>query len=205
MVLDQTHTFLAGLLLAGAVGARRGWGKEVISSAIILSNVLFLSNGGGAFLTHLFTGTLGGSTSSIGSALFAGGGGPAGGVTAPGYAGTATTAASCYDSLSTALSKIAFLTITPVGYWAGSRHGPKPKQASHNVAGTIPGMINGAAIAYYVSNYMFPGTSIQLTSPSGVATQNLLPIVFGIAIVGLLIVLFVAGQMKKASQGGGGH
>jgi hypothetical protein len=205
MVLDQTHTFVLGLLIAGAVGARRGWGKEVITCAIVLSNVLFLANGGGAFLAHLFTNGLGSTSSSLGSALFAGGGGgggPSGGVTAPAYAGTATTAASCYDNISAAMSRIEFLTITPLAYWAGSRHGPKPKLASHNIAGIIPGMVNGAAIAYYVSNYLFPGRQIQLNTPSSGATANLLPIVFLIGIVGMLIILFIAGQVKKAAQSG---
>lgn len=209
MIIGPTQTFIFSLLAGGAYGARRGWSKEVITTAVVLSNVLFLSNGGAGFLAHILSSTLGSAatSSALGGPLFAGGGG-----TAPTYTGTtafgSTAGATCTTALVTAVSRVTFLGLTWLGYRSGSRYGPSPKLTSHRVAGTVPGVVNGAAIAYYVSNNILPGTSVLLNTPGSVDTSNYLPMVFGIGIVALLVVLFVAGQMKKAasgSGGGGGH
>lgn len=207
MVIGPVQTFIFSLLAGGAYGARRGWAKEVITTAVVLSNVLFLSNGGAGFLAHIISSTFGstaGGTAILGSPLFAGGGG-----TAPPYSGTTafgTTAGACATALTTAVSRVCFLGLTWLGYRSGTRHGPAPKLTSHRVAGIVPGAVNGAAIAYYVSNNIMPGGSVLVNTPGSLDTSAYLPVVFGIGIVALLIVLFVAGQMKKAaSSGGGGH
>lgn len=202
MIITPTETFLGALAFAGAAGARRGWNREVITSAIVLSDVLFLSNGGGSFLVNLFGGALGtaGSTTSFGGPLFAGGGG---GGTAPagapvgGYA--YTSASSCLVGLTHAVSNLTFVTLSWLGYRAGTRYGPAPKASSHRVAGVVPGAVNGAAMAYYVSNNILPGTPVLFNTPGGFDTSSYLPVVFGIGLGALLIVLFVAGQMKKAA------
>lgn len=208
MIIGPAQTFIFSLLAGGAYGARRGWSREVITTAVVLSDVLFLSNGGAGFLSHVLSSTIGSAASagtSLGGPLFAGGGG-----TAPPYTGTTsfgTTAGSaCTVALTTAVSRITFLGLTWLGYRSGTRYGPAPKMGSHRVAGIVPGAINGAAIAYYVSNNVLPGTSVLLNTPGSIDTGTYLPVVFGIGIVALLIVLFIAGQMKKAASGGGsGH
>lgn len=206
MIIGPTQTFIFSLLAGGAWGARRGWAKESITTAVVLSNVLFLSNGGATFLAHMLSSTIGataGAGTALGGPLFAGGGGAA-----PPYAGSVaygTTAGSaCSTALVTAVSRIAFFGVTWLGYRSGTRYGPAPKMMSHNIAGTVPGVINGAAIAYYVSHNILPSTPVILNTPGGGDTTSLLPIVFGLGLVALLIVLFVAGQMKKAASGGGG-
>ncbi|MFI5273024.1 MAG: hypothetical protein ACHQ4H_08345 [Ktedonobacterales bacterium] len=201
MIITPTQTFLASLIFAGGVGARRGWAREVITCAVVLSTVLFLSNGGGGFLAHLFSGAVGsaaGGSTAVGGPLFAGGGG-----TAP--TGTATTTSSfsstCTAGLVAAISNVTFVGLSWVGYRSGSRYGPPPKMSSHHVAGVVPGFVNGAAIAYYVSHYIFPNTTVLLNTPGSIDTASYLPAVFGVGLAALLIVLFVAGQMKKASTG----
>ncbi|HKS69753.1 MAG TPA: hypothetical protein VJQ45_05005 [Ktedonobacterales bacterium] len=203
MIIGPTQTFIFSLLAGGAYGARRGWAKEVITTAVVLSDVLFLSNGGAGFLSHILSSTIGSAGgTALGGPLFAGGGG-----TAPPYTGTTsfgtTAGAACTAALTTAVSRITFVGMTWLGYRSGTRHGPAPKMSSHRVAGIVPGAINGAAIAYYVSNNILPGTSVLLNTPGSIDTSSYLPVVFGIGIVALLIVLFIAGQMKKAASSGG--
>ena len=207
MVIGPTQTFIFSLLAGGAYGARRGWSKEVITTAVVLSNVLFLSNGGATFLAHMLSSTIGSAASgtALGGALFAGGGGVAPPPsTYTGSAAYGTAGAACTTALVTAVSRVTFLGLTWLGYRSGTRYGPAPKLSSHRVAGVVPGVVNGAAIAYYVSNNILPGTSVLLNTPGSIDTGSYLPVVFGIGIVALLVVLFVAGQMKKASSGGGG-
>src|SRR5262249_60859620 len=50
MTIGQTQCFMIALVIAGAIGAQRGWGREVITCAILLGTVLFLANGGLNFL-----------------------------------------------------------------------------------------------------------------------------------------------------------
>ena len=204
MIITPTETFLGALAFAGAAGARRGWNREVITSAIVLSDVLFLSNGGGSFLVNLFGGALGtaGSATSFGGPLFAGGGG--GGVgpaSAPSGSYAYTSTSACLAGLTHTISNFTFITLSWLGYRAGTRYGPAPKASGHRVAGVVPGAVNGAAMAYYVSNNILPGTPVLFNTPGGFDTSSYLPVVFGVGLGALLIVLFVAGQMKKAAGG----
>ncbi len=213
MFIGPTQTFIVFLLAGGAYGAHRGWRRESITTAVVLSNVLFLSTGGAAFLAHVVGSTIGatgGTATSLGGPLFALGGGGGGSGTAPPYTGTAgygygtTAGASCNGALELAISRITFVVVTWLGYRSGSRYGPPPKLASHRIAGVVPGAVNGAAIAYYVSHYILPNSTVVVNTPGSGDTSALLPIVFGIGLVALLIVLFVAGQMKKAASAGAG-
>jgi len=45
-----------------------------------------------------------------------------------------------------------------------------------------------------------PGQSVLVNTPSPTATSNLLPLVFGIGLLGLLAILFVATQTSKGSK-----
>jgi hypothetical protein len=211
MFIGPTQTFIVFLLVGGAYGAYRGWRRESITTAVVLSNVLFLSTGGAAFLAHIIGSTIGatgGTTTSLGGPLFALGGGGGGSGTVPpstGAAGYGTAAgAVCDAGLETAISRITFVVVTWLGYRSGSRYGPPPKLTSHRIAGILPGAVNGAAIAYYVSRYMLPNSTVVVNTPGSGDTAALLPIVFGVCLAALLVVLFVAGQMKKAASAGGG-
>lgn len=212
MFIGPTQTFIVFLLAGGAYGAHRGWRRESITTAVVLSNVLFLSTGGAAFLAHIVGSTIGatgGTSTSLGGPLFALGGGGGGSGTVPPYTGTAgysttSAGAACNGALELAISRITFVVVTWLGYRSGSRYGPPPKLASHRIAGIVPGAVNGAAIAYYVSHYILPNATVIVNTPGSSDTSALLPIVFGLGLVALLIVLFVAGQMKKAASAGAG-
>ncbi|MGH2514892.1 MAG: hypothetical protein ACRDHP_04485 [Ktedonobacterales bacterium] len=174
MSVSQSQCFLIALVLTGAIGARRGWGREVITCAIILGTVLFLLNGGG----NVLAGWLTQATSSASSAT------------------TGNSAPLC--SLNgQMLSTLAFAGMSWLGYSAGTKWGNPPKTGNHRIAGTIPGAMNGAAMAYYVSNSILPGRQVLVNSPSPAFAGAELPVIIGIALIGLLAVLFVAAQTSK--------
>ena len=179
MTITPFQTFLAVLGLTGAFGYRHGWGRSAITSAFILGSLLFLLNGGSDFLASILANGLGG------------GSGSATGATQP-------TLAACTQSFSHNLAGIIFGVMTWLGYSVGYKYGPEPQTANHRVAGLIPGGINGATIAYYVSNQLLPGRQFSITTPGSFETSSYLPLVFGIGFVALLVVLFVAGQTSKS-------
>ena len=171
MVISQSQCFLIALVIAAAVGARRGWGREVITCAIILGTVLFLSNGGGNYIATFLSQGL--------------------------HNTSGTAAAACNTINPQMLSTLVFGGMTWLGYAAGSKYGTAPKSHNHRIAGTIPGAINGASLAYYVGNSILPGNSVLLNTPSSAFSNTYLPEVFGLGLLGLLAVLFIAAQASK--------
>jgi hypothetical protein len=159
------------LVIAAAVGARRGWGREVITCAIILGTVLFLSNGGGNYIATFLSQGL--------------------------HNTSGTAAAACNTVNPQMLSTLVFGGMTWLGYAVGSKYGTAPKSHNHRIAGTIPGAINGASLAYYASNSILPGNSVLLNTPSSAFSNTYLPEVFGLGLLGLLAVLFIAAQASK--------
>jgi len=153
MIITPVETFVASLAFAGAAGARRGVHREVITCAVVLSDVLFLSNGGGAFLAHVLGGVLGGAASAgtaLGGPLFAGGGGGGGGTAPAGTgaypAGTGaypTDLSTCTLALTNAISNITFICVTWLGYRAGTRFGP-PAKLPYT---TLPGLCRASSMA----------------------------------------------------------
>lgn len=176
MSISQTQCFLLAVVLAGVLGARRGWGREVITCAIILGTVLFLSNGGGSLLSRWLTSfqTSASSTATAG-----------------------TISGSVVNANGQLLSELIFAGVTLIAYSVGDKWGAAPKSHNHRIAGIIPGAMNGAAMAYYVSNSILPGRQILVNSPSPDFASSELPMIIGIGLISLLVVLFVAGQATK--------
>lgn len=201
MVIGQSQCFLIALVLSAAVGARRGWSREVITCAIVLGTVLFLLNGGAdmlntfiANLTHNVGGTASAHALSGGTTP---GVSPSGGT--PTYS-AATGSNICTPVSSQTLGTLIFGGMSFLGYRAGSKYGPPPKLHTHRIAGTIPGAVNGASMAYYLSHGVLTGKQLLLYSPSGNLTSTYLPQIFGIGLLGLLVVLFIASQTSKSSK-----
>lgn len=181
MVITQSQTFLALLVIGAAVGAYRGWHREVIASAVILATVLFLANGGGMLLTNLLVQGYGNVSQPTN-----------GGAQSQGL-GT------CTAVLPGLLAKGTFVTMTWLGYRAGKYYAPAPAAAHHRATGMLPGVVNGAAVAYYLSTYVFPGTQFVIGTPTPANAGSFLPQAFGIGILALLAILFVAGQSRKSN------
>lgn len=198
MVIGQAQCFLIAVILGAAVGARRGWNREVITAAIVLATLLALTLGAAdalaSWLSHGFVGT-----AHAQGILYSGGPQP----TTPGGYPQATPSpqVACGLGISTqALSIVIFGGMTWIAYAAGRKYGAPPKTSNHRIAGIIPGAINGASIAYFISRTVLPGQSVLLNTPSPSTTSNLLPLVFGLGLLGLLAVLFIASQANKGGK-----
>ena len=176
MSISQTQCFLIALVLTGVLGARRGWGREVITCAIILGTVLFLSNGGGNLLASWLTQF---QTDASATATAGANGTP------------------LVNSNGQLLSNLIFGGMTIIGYSVADRWGAPPRTHNHRIAGIIPGAINGAAIAFYASNWIFTGRTVVVNSPSPGFASSELPVIIGIGLIGLLVVLFIAAQATK--------
>lgn len=179
MIVTPTQAILFAVGLGAIAGFRRGWGKEVIACAIVLGTLFFLNLGGAALLASFFSRGL--TTSA----------------TIADPPGDASRVAVCTLGLQHTVSMMVFFLMTWLGYRTSAKQGAVPKSSNHRLAGLIPGGINGGAIAYYVSQNVFPGTQVLVNTPGRVDMANYLPEIFAIGLVGLLAVLFVTSQASK--------
>ena len=179
MIITSSQVLLISVGLGGLAGFRRGWAKEVIASAMVLGTLFFLTLGGdriiGSFFTHGFNSivALGNPTDPSGPAVV------------------------CSPGLQRAVSEVLFGSMTWLGYRTSAKHGVAVKSSNHRIAGLIPGGINGAAIAYFISRTVFPGTQVQINTPGQSDTSGYLPEVLVLGLVGLLVVLFITSQAGK--------
>lgn len=198
MVIGQAQCFLIAALIGAVVGARRGWNREVITAAIILGTLMALTLGLGDalanWLSHGFVGT-----AQAHGIFYSGGPQPATPPQNP-QAGPAPQGACGISVSSQMLSIVIFAGMTWLAYGAGKKYGMPPKSHNHRIAGAIPGAINGASIAYFVGKTVLPGQSVVLNTPGPGTTSNLLPVVFGLGLLGLLAVLFIAAQASKGGK-----
>jgi hypothetical protein len=192
MVLGATQCFFVVLVITGAIGLMRGFVREIITMAIMLGTVLFLLNGGDGLIHQFFFVNLpnafhdlifGTSSVSVGSPT----------VSSPNPTG---------DYL---FSVATFLGLTGLGYGVGHKYGGPPASNQHRLGGVLPGLVNGAAIAYYGTKEILPSTQFAFNTPSDVLTQMYLPIVLGLGLVGLIVVLVVTALSKGGGAGGKGH
>jgi hypothetical protein len=188
MIVGPTQCFFVILLITAFIGLSRGWVREIITMAIVLATVLFLLNGGDGLLhqfifvnvpTALHDLVFGTSPASV----------PAPPVSVPDPT---------RDYLFGVLS---FGVLTILGYVVGHRFGTPPTTNQHRMGGVLPGLVNGAAIAYYASNTIFPSTTVNLTSPTDMLTRVYLPIILGIGLLGMVAVLLLARGSKGGSSG----
>lgn len=201
MVIGQAQCYMIAVVLGAAIGLRRGWHREVITAAIVLGTVFFLSLGGGDALAQWLSHGLIGTASAHGYLASGGGVAPTTGATPPQYPlSQAAPGASCTVFNPQLLSTVIFVGMTWLGYSAGKKYGMPPKSQTHNLAGIIPGAINGASIAYYLSNAVLPAQPILVETPSPSLTSSYLPLVFGLGLMAILAVLFVASQASKGGK-----
>ncbi len=167
MVLSQNQCFLIVLVIAAVRGYMRGWHREVITCAITLGSVLFLTIGGGDALAEL-----------IGSIpnLFQG--------ISPRLNFTSATPNPLVDLL--VLAGFAVLA-----HFAGSFYGTAPKNAQHRLAGMLAGVVTGLALIYYITRQILPATTVDFTSPSSALTTTWIIGVFGLGMMLLLLLALV--------------
>lgn len=97
-------------------------------------------------------------------------------------------------------SLIIFAGIVVLGYLVGDRVFPKPATPQERFIGVIPGIISGAFILAYLSNYVKTTEEGQQTLTidlSATDPGNYIPVIIVIAILALVIAL-IAARVKKA-------
>lgn len=188
MTITQGECLFVILLVAAFIGLWRGWIREVITTAILLGVILFLTLGGqGVLYRFIFV-----NLADAFRALFEGGGGS---VSVGSSGGSAPQTQG--DFLFTLLT---FGTLTGIGYVVGHKAGKPPTAATHRLTGIIPGVVNGIAVIFYSVKYIFPQLNLNVASPDATTVSNYLPVVFGlalIAVIGVLIALSAKGKAKK--------
>lgn len=179
MIITPTQVLLVAISIGAIAGFRRGWAKEVLATAMVLGTMFFLNLGGAqvltGFLMNGLTNVPAGTTASD----------------------PTPTLAACTTGLEHTVSEFVFGLMTWLGYRTSAKHSGPPKSSNHRVAGVIPGAINGGAIAYFLSQNVFPGTPLLIRTPSQLDTTSYLPGIFAVGLLGLLGVLFVTSQASK--------
>jgi hypothetical protein len=181
MVVSQVQLAVILAVIAAVVGAKRGWGRELITCAIVLGTLLFLQLGGPGVLGGAFSNTFA-SMSGAGSAN----------CTPSGPATSATTSGSPH-----LLSDLIFAGMVWLGYAVGHRHGARPETFGHRLWGVIPGAISGGAIAYYVLNVASPDFSALLQWLSALNFVSSLALLLGIGLIGVLAVFLHSHRTGK--------
>lgn len=184
MYITSSECFFVIILTAAFVGLWRGWAREVITTAILLGVILFLMLGGSDVIYRFIFVNL------IDAFRALGGGSTAAGGTAP--QGTAQT-----DFL---FSVLTFGGLTTVGYLVGHKAGKPPSTATHRLTGVIPGAVNGAAVVFYATRNLIPNLNLSVQSPDSGTVSSYLPVIFGIALLAVLVILIALSAKSKAKK-----
>jgi hypothetical protein len=186
MTITSSECFFVIVLITAFIGLWRGWVREVITTAVLLGVVLFLMLGGTEILYQFIFVNL----ANAFKALFGGGS-----VTAA----NSSSASPLSDQANFFFSMTTFVVLTGLGYLVGHRAGKPPATAVGRLTGIIPGIVNGAAVVFYTTHSILPQLNVNIESPDATTASNSLPIVFGIALAGVVVVL-IALSSKKAKK-----
>jgi hypothetical protein len=169
MALTQSQCFFIVTLVAAARGYYRGWGREIITCAMTLGGVLFLTAGGSAGLTHFFTVTL--------PAIVAGD-------TPPAF--NPTTA-----STNPVMDLLILVGLSVLAHIIGTHYGAAASKPGQRFGGMAAGAVTGLAVMYYVTERLLPATTIEMTSPSSTVVTSYMIGLFGLGLMVLLIIALV--------------
>ncbi len=166
MTMTQNQCFLVVMIIAAARGYARGWHREIITTAITLASVLFLTIGGGDALAAL---------TASGLDLFQG-------IFPKITFGSPSVFAIDF------LVLVAFVVLADI---AGTRFGATPKVVVHRLSGMLAGAVTGLAVVYYISRQLLPSTTFNLTSPSAALATSWIIGLFGVGMMVLLVIALV--------------
>jgi uncharacterized membrane protein YozB (DUF420 family) len=164
--MSANQCFLIVMLIAAVRGFARGWHREIITCALMLGSVLFLTIGGGDALAQLVASFL---------SLFRG-------IFPQLTYGTPSTLAIDF------LILVAFTVLADI---AGTRFGATPKAVQHRLAGMAAGAVTGLALVYYITRQLLPSTTFNLTSPTTAIATSWIIGLFGVGMMVLLVLALV--------------
>lgn len=186
MYITSSECFFVIILTAAFLGLWRGWIREVITTAILLGVILFLLLGGSDVIYRFIFVNLVDAFKALGG----------GTVSTPG-SNTVTPPSSQADFLFTLLT---FGGLTTIGYVVGHKAGKPPTAASHRITGVIPGAVNGAAVVFYATRNIIPNLNLSVQSPNSSTVGYYLPIIFGIALLAVIVILIALSTKSKAKK-----
>jgi hypothetical protein len=177
--------FFVAILVFIVLGFQRGWRREVISLVfVLLASVLIhpeTSDAIGTFLGRIpvvFAFLTGTTPSPAGTQPVSLVGGPV-------------------------WSLIIFAGLVVLGYFVGNRVFGKPASPQERFIGIVPGLLSGAFILWFLSNYIQTVThqSVAPVNVTDVDPSRYVPAIFVIAILALVVAL-IAARIKKAQATG---
>ncbi len=186
MNITSSECFFVIILTTAFIGLWRGWIREVITTAILLGVILFLMLGGASIMYQFIFVNL----VNAFKALFNGG---------AVSTSTPTTATPLSEQGDFMFSLLTFVGLTGLGYLVGHRAGKPPTAPVHRLTGIIPGLVNGAAVVFYATNKIIPNINVNVEGPNAATASSYLPVVFGIALLAVIIIL-IALSSRKAKK-----
>jgi hypothetical protein len=186
MYITSSECFFVIILTAAFIGLWRGWVREVITTAILLGVILFLLLGGSDVIYRFIFVNLVDAFKALG-----------GGAAAANDSGAAASPSTQTDFL---FSLLTFGGLTTVGYLVGHKAGKPPTTAMHRLTGLIPGAVNGASVVFYATRNIIPNASLSVTSPDANTVNNYLPVIFGIALLAVVIILIALSTKSKSKE-----
>lgn len=167
MSISANQCFLVIMLIAAVRGYARGWHREIITCAITLGTVLFLTIGGGDAVAQVLD-TL--------PNLFHG--------LSPDFNFAIVPPNPMFDF-------VTLVAFTVLADFAGSHFGTAPKVVQHRMAGLLAGAVTGLALVYYITSHLLPATTLNLTSPTTALADTWIIAIFGVGMMVLLLVALV--------------
>ena len=167
MSVSANQCFLVIMLIAAVRGYARGWHREIITCAITLGTVLFLTIGGGDAAAQVL--------SSL-PTLFRG--------ISPNFNLAIVTPNPMFDF-------VTLVGFTVLADFAGSHYGTAPKSVQHRASGLLAGAVTGLALVYYITSHLLPTTTLNLTSPTTALATSWIIAIFGVGMMVLLLVALV--------------
>ncbi|MFL5627278.1 MAG: hypothetical protein ACJ788_17010 [Ktedonobacteraceae bacterium] len=181
--LTAPQCFFLAIIAFGVIGFQRGWRREIISLAFILTGILFLVFGSLGVAQFVFV-----NLPRAAQALLT---------------GTSTTqpAATISTSdprlaISTGLVFVGFIAL---GYMVSRRVAPGPASAAERIWGLVPAVISGYAILTFITNAF--GKTALFTVNVNTPNQNLigsyLLVIFIVVVIAIIVALIAASSKKK--------
>jgi hypothetical protein len=180
--LNATQLFYIAIIAFGVIGFIRGWRREVVSLAFVLTGVLFLYLNGGEYMAKILFQYL---PRVIGFIL------------------TEKAPAKPPNPSKTVVeitTIITFIVIVIMGYVVGNRAFEKPKVPADRILGIIPAVITGFAI---ISSTIFVGSTLFTLAVQPIklnSVGNYMLVIFIIALVALVLGL-ISASARKSSGG----
>jgi uncharacterized membrane protein required for colicin V production len=180
--LNATELFYIAIIAFGVIGFMRGWRREVVTLAFVLTGVLFLYLNGGEYVAKFLFQYL---PRIIGFVLTE---------KAPAPLPNPSKAAVTVTTL------VTFIVIVTMGFIVGNRAFENAKVPADHILGVIPGIITGFAI---ISSSIFMGSTLFTLAIEPInlnSTGSYMLVIFIVALVALVLGL-ISASAKKSSGG----